>query len=29
MEAKNVHEVIMATDDECIADVVENFGGVR
>jgi len=27
MEAKNVHEVIIATDDERIAEVVKNFGG--
>ncbi len=27
MEAKKVHEVIIATDDERIAKVVENFGG--
>jgi 3-deoxy-D-manno-octulosonate cytidylyltransferase len=27
MEAKNVHEIIIATDDERIAEVVKNFGG--
>ncbi len=27
IEAKNVHEVIIATDDERIAEVVKNFGG--
>jgi len=27
MEAKNVHEVIIATDDERIAEVVRDFGG--
>ncbi len=27
MEAKNVHEVIIATDDERIAEVVKDFGG--
>ncbi len=27
MEAKNVHEVIIATDDERIAKVVKSFGG--
>ncbi len=27
IEAKYVHEVIVATDDECIAEVVRDFGG--
>ncbi len=27
MNAKNVHEVIVATDDERIAEVVKQFGG--
>ncbi len=27
MEAKNVHEVIIATDDKRVAEVVTNFGG--
>ena len=27
MEAKKIHEVIIATDDERIAEVVKNFGG--